>query len=421
MYATYDCYNVNLTAGGTLGTVEYNIDTATTEGSVSVKLDGSAASSTGSLKLGPNTLVMTVSKAGYTTRDFTEKIYIQGNLSKASIDFYKESSLTTKLSSSSPEDTSYSSYTTYDVALDKNGNCALYYKTTPANTGSTVKVKENTSELSGSLALGPHTITVTASRQYCASKSFEKKIYVQGILSAPTFTPDGVKVKTEGDTEYWQYSWITYDEMPINITAGNTGNTVKLYMDGHEVEKASLGYGTAGSVSVTQTRQYCKTLESESELMNVSIKPITLKYNNRTGKGKLELKLSNFGDPSLMSLAASVVINDTQIAYRKTSNYDSVNQNTWVTLNDNTEERNVEITLTNPSDVISVFTDIWRANVSDNRTMKQHTSTRTLSQIRSGEGETENAPNGWTFIVDMYAGDYNRCAQPRIQFAVSDD
>ena len=420
-YSDYNCYNVNLTAGGTLGTVEYIFDA---ESGVTVDVSDNGTERDGTdtkLALGPHTLTVTCSKPGYAAREFEEKVYIQGILGAPSIAFYKEAAHTTALSMHShPEASSYLLYDSYDVELDKDGNCALYYKTTPANAGSTVTVAENSAELSGKLALGPHTITVTATRQYCVSKSVEKKIYVQGILSEPTFTPDGVKVKTEGTTEYWQYSYKKYDEMPITVTAGNAGNTVTLYMDGHEVETASLGYGTAGSVSVTQTRQYCKTLESESKWMDVSIKPITLTYNNKTGKGKLELKLSNFGnDPAIMPLGANITIRaagkEAMTAYNKTD--ESVNQNTWLTLNDSSA-RSVEITLNNPSDEIIVYTDIWRTDKS-NCTMRDHESTRSLSQIKEGKGENENAGE-WTFIVDMYEGYYSRKAQPRITFSVSD-
>jgi len=420
-YSDYNCYNVNLTAGGTLGTVEYIFDA---ESGVTVDVSDNGTERDGTdakLELGPHTLTVTCSKPGYAAREFEEKVYIQGILGAPSIAFYKESAHTTALSMHShPEASSYLLYDSYDVELDKDGNCALYYKATPANAGSTVTVTENSAELSGKLALGPHTITVTATRQYCVSKSVEKKIYVQGILSEPTFTPDGEKVKTVGNTEYWQYSYKKYDEMPITVTAGNAGNTVTLYMDGHEVENASLGYGTAGSVSVTQTRQYCKTLESESKWMDVSIKPITLTYNNKTGKGKLELKLSNFGnDPAIMPLGANITIRaagkEAMTAYNKTD--ESVNQNTWLTLNDSSA-RSVEITLNNPSDEIIVYTDIWRTDKS-NCTMRDHESTRSLSQIKEGKGENENAGE-WTFIVDMYEGYYSRKAQPRITFSVSD-
>ena len=420
-YSDYNCYNVNLTAGGTLGTVKYIFDA---ESGVTVDVSDNGTERDGTdakLELGPHTLTVTCSKPGYTAREFEEKVYIQGILGAPSIAFYKESAHTTALSMHShPETSSYLLFDSYDVELDKDGNCALYYKATPANAGSTVTVKENNAELSGKLALGPHTITVTATRQYCVSKSVEKKIYVQGILSEPTFTPDGEKVKTEGTTEYWQYSYKKYDEMPITVTAGNAGNTVTLSMDGHEVEKASLGYGSAGSVSVTQTRQYCKTLESESKWMDVSIKPITLTYNNKTGKGKLELKLSNFGnDPAIMPLGANITIRaagkEAMTAYNKTD--ESVNQNTWLTLNDSSA-RSVEIMLNNPSDEIIVYTDIWRTDKS-NCTMRDHESTRSLSQIKEGKGENENAGE-WTFIVDMYEGYYSRKAQPRITFSVSD-
>lgn len=420
-YSDYNCYNVNLTAGGTLGTVEYIFDA---ESGVTVDVSDNGTERDGTdakLALGPHTLTVTCSKPGYAAREFEEKVYIQGILGAPSIAFYKEAAHTTALSMHShPEASSYLLYDSYDVELDKDGDCALYYKTTPANAGSTVTVTENSAELSGKLALGPHTITVTATRQYCVSKSVEKKIYVQGILSEPTFTPDGEKVKTEGTTEYWQYSYKKYDEMPITVTAGNAGNTVTLYMDGHEVETASLGYGTAGSVSVTQTRQYCKTLESESKWMDVSIKPITLTYNNKTGKGKLELKLSNFGnDPATMPLGANINIHaagkEAMTAYNKEG--DSVNQDTWLTLNDSLA-RSVEITLNNPSDEIIVYTDIWRTDKS-NCTMRNHESTRSLSQIKEGKGENEDAGE-WTFIVDMYEGYYSRKAQPRITFSVSD-
>ncbi len=374
--------------------------------------------------LGDHTLTVTVSKENYKTKTFTKPIKIVEELQEPTIKFYKNSSHSTQASShSSPEDTRFLLYDTYNITLAEDGTGYLYYTATTSD-GSTITIKDDgTTTTSGKLGLGPHNLTMEVSKTNYVTRTFDtpEKVYVEGLLATPTFTPVGTKTKTDSDgTEHWQYSYKTYDEMPVNVTPGNTGNTVTLYCDGHEVSSASIGYNCSASITAVQTREYCKRRSDDSAWMSVKIKPITLKYNNKTGKGKLELRLSNFGS-SPMPLAGSVVISkpdeDGINAYRKTTG-DSVSLDTWVTLNDSTEERNVEITLTDPSDVINVYTDIWRTDLS-NCTMRGHNSTRTLYQVKNGIGETENA-SSWTFIVDMYAGYYDRCAQPRIQFDVSD-
>ena len=396
-----------------------------TEGGTSLYNTGSSPATFTLSTLGDHTLTIVVTKDNYTAKTFTKTIKIVEELQEPEIKFYKNLSHSTQASyHSSPEDTRFLLYDTYDIDLASDGTGYLYYTATSPDSATVTIKDDGSANTTGKLAIGPHKLVATVSKTNYKTRTFsdsEKKVYVQGILSAPTFTPVGIRTKINSDgSENWQFSYKDYDAMPINVTVGNTGNTLEIHEDGHIVTSASIGHNTAGSVTAVQSREYCKSRTDESTWMDVTIKPITLKYNNRTGKGKLELRLSNFGS-SPMPLAGSVVISkpdeDGINAYRKTTG-DSVSLDTWVTLNDSTEERNVEITLTNPSDVINVYTDIWRADDTA-CTMRGHNSTRTLYQVKNGMGESGNA-SSWTFIVDMYAGYYDRCAQPRIQFAVSD-
>lgn len=431
-YSDYNCYNVNLTAGGTLGTVEYIFDA---ESGVTVDVTDNGTERDGTdtkLELGPHTLTVTCSKPGYTAREFEEKVYIQGILGAPSIAFYKEAAHTTALSMHShPEASSYLLYDSYDVELDKDGDCALYYKTTPANAGSTVTVAENSAELSGKLALGPHTITVTATRQYCVSKSVEKKIYVQGILSEPEIqSTNGTFDSGAGDAknapQIWKFSYLTDDSLKCKIKVGNTGNTVVVYSTttGSRVslskptEGFGLGYDTVIPLEIVQTREYCKSLTT-TKYVQGKIKPIKLSYNNNdSGTGMLYVYMAGFGK-NKFDMKGTIKVNGHVAFSYLGSNRNNVNQNTWQELGDSGNP-SFTITCNSPSDELEVSVSELRRNVGNKKDDPDDdgiagSCTKYLYDLKSQKSDK----NHWVLLSDTIS-QKNRSIQPKIFFNVSE-
>ena len=99
---------------------------------------------------------------------------------------------------------------------------------------------EEDADVSGKryLELGGHTLTLTVEKAHCTTKTFTKKVYVQGLLTDPTISYTGTQDGNASDSwPIYRFSYLTNDKMPFTVTAGNAGNTVKVEIDG--VEKTS--------------------------------------------------------------------------------------------------------------------------------------------------------------------------------------
>ena len=385
------------------------------------------------LGLGEYTITVNVKKNNYITRTFYKYVKVMEALKKPTIEYKTGSVNGDSANSDTCADSSYSSYKTYNVYLSSGASGGtLYFKATPGS-GESVRVKDGSTEISttgsGSVSLGPHNLTFIVSKTGYKDREFVEYVYAQGTLYKPTFntsngsTTSTSGIGTSGDPWRYQFSYKNYDNMNCSISAGNSGSSVSLKVNDTSVSYSSFTLAGQGSGSdyytleITQTKTYCKKLVT-TYYVNVRIKPITLKYNNKSGQGTLNLMLADFGnDPPTFPLKAVIKING-QTAYERTGGY-TASQGTWMTLND-PAARSVEITCYSPSDVVNVYTDIARTDKTD-CTMRTHDSYRSLSDIKGGIGENgNNAGMNWTYIVDMYAGHYNRKARPRVTFAVSE-
>lgn len=163
----YGVYNVNLTSSGTGGSLTYEA-TALGSGETVTVTGGSTSTSTtsGTLSLGPHTLTLTVSKPGYNTQEFEEKIYIQGILADPTITFSG-----TQDGSSGGNPIYKFSWLTY---------ATMTFTVSPGNTGNTVEVKEG--ESSSDYKLDPDTTTtikVIQTRTYCKKNTYTKTVIVK--------------------------------------------------------------------------------------------------------------------------------------------------------------------------------------------------------------------------------------------------
>ncbi len=397
--------------------VNYTITSQESGATLTGKVDGTSFSGnkTGQLDLGDHTIIVTVSKTGLVGATVTRCIRVVQELKEPSIKFtYGGSEVT---SSGTPEcGSSYLLYDAYDIALASNGSGSLSYAATPnsADTGASVVVVDNYGDspvelsASGTLALGPHKLTLKVSKPGYRERetASEKMVFVQGILAAPTFTPVGTKISTDGDgTEHWQFSYKTYNEMPINVTPGNTGNTVKIYSDGSEVSKASIGHNTAGSITVVQTRDYCKRREDYSPWMSVTIKPITLTLNT------LQVKLSGFEADSFN--AKGIIYINTVAVWNHKDDQHGVTQGDFCTPGGTIGGWSG--TYTEPSQTLYVKIEDFRRHrggvTGDKPKFGDHTySAISISDIKAA---------GWVY-TESAAGGNGTTVQPKVTFSVSD-
>ena len=271
-YEYYEIAVEGATLPYTIASEESGVEVVTT-------IDGVQVENSGSLAMGQHTISVAISKTGYVGTTVTKKVKVVKQLQKPALLGYGDAELTSALSCVTPENTSYSSYSTYDVNLDADGNGCLYYNYTPQESGSTVTVKEGATTLanSGSLAVGPHTLTITVSKQYYTTKTFTDSVYVEGVLSDAAISTNG----TNTDGNNWQYSYLTNEKMTVNVGVGNTGNTISSITAGGESKSTSflLGHGFNSNVVITQTRQHCRT-KVTTQPMAVSIMPICFSVTN---------------------------------------------------------------------------------------------------------------------------------------------
>ncbi len=87
--------------------------------------------------------------------------------------------------------------------------------------------------------------------------------------------------------------------MPVTITAGNKNNTLSILVGNTEEDSSfSLAPDSTYTLSITQSRQYCKTTEPYEKTIAVRIKPVTAKLQNQVhhwhtdGGGSVDLTVT---------------------------------------------------------------------------------------------------------------------------------
>ena len=289
------------------------------------------------LGLGKHTISGTVNRTNYNSKSFEKKVIVVQEIQKPTIRYKKDSIDGSQAESDTCEDSSYSSYSTYNIELAANGTGSLYFVATPKN-GETIKVKDGSTEIStngvGSLSLGPHTLTYTLSKTGYTPQEFVEQVYVQGILSAPTISYSG-DLKGYSDTSNnarYEFSYLNYAQMSFTVSAGNTGETtVEVYVDGSPKTSADwmLDPDTDPTVKVVQTRQYCKKKETE-ESLEVRIKPVTVAVSTC----QLCCNIDDDGDECEIAGRVLIGMNGGYFDLRRfgsNSTYTNFKKNTWDT------------------------------------------------------------------------------------------
>ena len=364
------CYEENVSLSGSVDGTSYS-------GSVSA-----------SFGLGEHTIKAVTSQSGSGSLSVTKKIKVVQSLKEPELAFYTDSGLTIAAAAASVEESGYSDYTAYDIKLAADGSGCLYYSAETDDTDVSITVVDELTgeELDGSIAQGPHVIEVTVSKSGYLSREFELgKIYVQGVLSDPVITYTGTRNGSDSSgNPIYKFSYKTYDSMPFNVTAGNEGNTVEVKI-GDTVTASSGWYldpDTVKTISVTQTRQYCRKSEY-SETVSVKIKPITL-YMQATASGELAAWITGFGTSSGFDVRGAILINGNTVFSYESGKY-GISQSCWCTLKDT--DYSYTGVFNSPSDLITISFSSFRRNIGSgsDKQFGDRSSSNTLKNCKTGK------------------------------------
>jgi len=442
--------------------VTYTITSQESGATLSGKVDGTSFSGNknGQLGIGDHTIEVTVSKTGLVGATVTRKIKVVQELKEPSIKFYFDGSQAS--SSGTPDDTRYLLYDAYDVALAADGSGSLAYIATPnsANSGASVVVVENyvasgaspvDLAASGELALGPHKLTFRVSKPGWREKEFttQKFVFVQGILAPAKIQysakkTESNKVWTEmadtSSTQNLMFSYISYDKMPVKVAPGNTGNKIEVSLKKGDSVIAScgkttddfdnddlIGHGTSVyTITVNQSRDYCKSSETATRNFTAKIKPVTLSMQ-ATSSGELSAWITGLGKNSgeTMWIRGTIKINGSNIFSWTGNPYKDAVAGTWTTLRDT--DFSFSGTFSSPSDTITLtIADKFRRDkdgddlhiIDGSETISRST---TLEYVRTGKnnGSESDAGINWTFICNTISN-RDGTIRPRVTFTPSD-
>ncbi|MBR5166965.1 MAG: hypothetical protein IKW86_02720 [Salinivirgaceae bacterium] len=261
-------------------TVSYSITTSESGASIVSTINNSSVANSGNLAIGEHTIQVTVRKNCYTDVTVTKKVKVVRELQEPTINF--SSDYNASFGNGTSENSNYTSgkgYLVKDVSLKNDGTGYLNYSFSSSDNATITITTENGSGIStsGKLNIGPHTLTVTVAKSLYGTKTFTKKIYIQGTLNDATISSSN-GTNTSGNN--WQFSYLRYNDMSVSVSVGNTGNSISVTAGGSSKGTSfSLSHGFSGNIVVTQTRQYCKT-KTTTKTMNVTIKPVTWKVGD---------------------------------------------------------------------------------------------------------------------------------------------
>lgn len=332
-----------------------------------------------------NSLTVIVKKQYCTDKAFTKTVTLVKAIQEPTIRIYKNSGNEINASSYAPEESGYDDYTCYDLSLTKSGTENAYFEVT-SGTGENVSVNIDGSTATESggkyeLSLGPHTVTLTVTKENCTTKEYIYKIYIQGTLSEPTIEyiggiQDG---KDSSGNPVYKFSYLDNDEMPVSVTAGNTGNTVSVEVNGAPTaaSRFSLAPDSTYTISVVQSRQYCKTTPAYKRTVTVKIKPVTV----TSGQAYMYCDFGDPGDENEMYGRIYLGVNGN---YEKIKEFEDADfpQYKWANF-DSTSET---LVLSNTSDYICYMSEgMYEDDVTNNDSCANARGTISLSKLKTKE------------------------------------
>ncbi len=393
----------------------------------------SSNSVTLTLGLGNHNISGTVSNPLYNSHTFTKKVRVVHELQAPNeIIAYDGSTV-------SPSGTinynSYS-YSVYKIDLNPDGTGELWYRFTPQEEGASINVEDCVSgtpvgiDSEGTLALGPHKLKFTITKDGYSPQYYTKDIYVKGTLTTPEIkSTNGTYKSGNGDSntdpQVWQFSYLNYDSLKCYIKLGNTGNTVEVHKDSETGTTMSnpttgfgLGYDTTIKLVIIQSREHCESLTTTKYVKGI-IKPIKLSYNNNnSGTGMLYVYLSGFKKDKF-DMKGTIKVNGHVAFSYLGSNRDNVNQNTWQELGDSGDP-SFTITCNSPKDDFTVSVSSLRRNVGSAKDDPDDSGiagecTKSLCDLKSEKSDTTR----WVLLSDTIS-QKDRSVRPKIIFNVSE-
>ena len=354
---------------------------------MTVKINGESSSTTSVLDDGFNTIEVTVSKNLCRPITVTKNVYVIKALNEPTVRFYKhDGNDAMEPSEEDPEESGYSDYTCYNMALTQGGTGNANFEVTLGSGESlAVEIDDTLARANNgkyTIDLGPHTLKLTVTKEYCTPKVLTKNIYIQGILIEPEVTSSNGTYKggsgnTDKDPQEWQFRYLSNNTMNCKISAGNTDNTVNLNVIGFEMAEDSveLQPNNTYTLVITQTRKYCKTLET-TKYVTVKIKPITLTLGN--------IKMYHDGDDKKdeVELDGNIYCNVTD---KREQKYNFNGSKTYTKHHDITWD--ISFTITNKDVVFYFWSDnmIDHDGISGKDKMGSVNASRSLSDLRTNK------------------------------------
>lgn len=380
---------------------------------MTVKINGESSSTTSDLADGFNTIEVTVSKNLCRPITVTKNVYVIKAQNEPTVRFYKhDGNNVMEPSEEVPEESGYSGYTCYNMALTQGGTGNANFEVALGSRESLDVEIDSTQTTANNgkytIDLGPHILKLTVTKEYCTPKVFTKKVYIQGILIEPEVTSSNEAYKvgfgsgnTDNDPQEWQFSYLSNDTMNCKISAGNTHNTVNLNVDGFKMAEDSVELHPSSStykLEITQTREHCKTLVT-TKYVTVKIKPITLTLGN--------IKMYHDGDDKNdeVELDGNIYCNVTGCQEQKynfdgNTRYKKQHDITW----------DISFTITNKDVEFSFRTDnmIDHDGISGKDYMGSVNTSRSLKELRTnkdfklvGTGADNNCSSWYEFTVGL--------------------
>lgn len=394
----------------------------------------SSNSVTLTLGLGNHNISGTVSNPLYNSHTFTKKVRVVHELQAPNeIIAYDGSTV-------SPSGTitynSYS-YSVYKIDLNPDGTGELWYRFTPQEEGASINVEDCVSgtpvgiDSEGTLALGPHKLKFTITKDGYSPQYYTKDIYVKGTLTTPEIkSTNGTYKSGNGDSkttpQIWQFSYISYDSLKCYIKPGNTGNTVEVHQNSETGTTMSnpttgfgLGYDTTIKLVIIQSREHCESLTTTKYVKGI-IKPIKLTFT------KLYINIDGFDADSFNAKGVISIVGpgSTVSVWDHSDDQQAVSQNNWCEPAGN--KKAWSDTFSSPSQTVRVDVTNFRRHRGGVKKDEPVFTSGThnfpeisLYDIKKGKGENSTAGSTWTYICDQ-SDRSGQKFQPKITFSASD-
>lgn len=272
------------------------------------------------------------------------------------------------------------------------------------------------SGVSADLGVNTYDIKITTSRDGCYSVETSKKIKVVKKLKTPRVNFTGNYINSQMEYDVYQFSYLSYNKMPYNISAHEEGETVTVKIDGSVVPSAADGNNSLLSegnhiIEIEVQKPYQRP-RSDTLYLTVQIIPIKLGIGKNTS-GYYTINPNNFGADK-WDLKGQIYLNGkTVFSYEKSKLEVHQNKDNIIT-----DYAYGEVfTLETVDSTIAVTVTELRRNIGggeDKRfcgTAHYDCGTRTLQQIKNA---------GWMIDTGTLKGDSNRQIRLKFYFEVSE-